>query len=97
MPFSHPINLPGPILLQSVGLGLLAGVGWVEWNEDALYAPYDTPVIYMSALLLVLRQAGNPHLFLSSSSRSSYAKPGSLPLFHISSSSSCQHQTQSLP
>ena len=67
--FSHPINLPGPILLQSsVGLGLLAEggcvvwVGWngMKWNEDALYAPYNTPVIYMSTLLLVLRQAGTP-------------------------------------
>lgn len=74
-------------------------VGWngMKWNEDALYAPYDTPVIYMSALLLVLQQAGNLHLFLSSSSQSSYAKPSSLPLFHISSPSSCQHRTRSLP
>lgn len=40
-------------------------VGWngMEWNEDALYVPYDTPMIYMSAMLLVLRQAGNPRLF----------------------------------
>ena len=40
-------------------------VGWngTEWNEDALYAPYDTPMIYMSALLLVSLQAGNPRLF----------------------------------
>ena len=30
----------------------------MEWNEDALYAPYHTPMIYMSALLLILRQAG---------------------------------------
>ena len=74
-----------------------AGWNGMDWNEDAVYAPYDTPVIYMSALLLVLRQVGNPHFFLSSLSWSSYAKPGSLPLFHTSSPSSCQHRTRLLP
>lgn len=66
----------------------------MEWNADALYAPYDTPVIYMSALLLVLRQAGTPPpLFIQ-------IIPGQLcyawlfaSLFHISS----QIQSASFP